>query len=65
MDLLEHFSSQDKLEGAKNYIPWSFRIKTILRNNEVWDEMIDVRANSPIISAADLKKKKFRAIAVI
>lgn len=62
MDLLKHFSDQDKLEGAKNYIPWAFRIKTILKNKEVWDEVIDVPTNAPINSVGDLKKKKIQAI---
>lgn len=65
MDLLKHFSNQGKLEGPKNFIPWSFCIKTILRNNEVWDEVIDVPTNAPILLVEDLKKKKFRAIVEI
>lgn len=65
MDLLKHLSDQDKLEGAENYIPWAFRVKTILRNNEVWEEVINVPAYAPIISVGDLKKKKVRAIAMI
>lgn len=64
MELLRTFSDKEKLVGSKNYISWSFQLKTMLRSAEVWDEVISVPRSATPLTDSELKKKKNKAIAI-
>ena len=41
--------SEDKLDGAKNFVSWKARIVLLLRENELWDEAVNNTTTHPIV----------------
>ncbi|CAM6084911.1 unnamed protein product [Calypogeia fissa] len=39
MEFARLFSSDDKLDGAKNFINWRICVRTLLERGDVWDEL--------------------------
>ncbi|CAM6108901.1 unnamed protein product [Calypogeia fissa] len=39
MELARLFSSDDKLDGARNFINWHICVRTLLERDDVWDEL--------------------------
>ena len=41
--------SEDRLDGAENFVSWKARIVLLLRENELWDEVVDNTTDHPIV----------------
>ena len=41
--------SEDKLDGARNFVSWKARIVLFLKETELWDEVIDNTTAHPIV----------------
>ena len=39
---------KDRLNGARNFVPWEARIMLILEENELWDEVVHSTQTNPI-----------------
>ena len=40
---------EDRLDGARNFVPWKARLVLILEENELWDEVVYNTTANPII----------------
>ena len=40
---------EDRLDGARNFIPWKATIMLILEENELWDEVVHNTTANPIV----------------
>ena len=41
--------SEDRLDGAGNFVSWKAKIVLLLRENELWDEVVDNTTTHPIV----------------
>ena len=41
--------SEDRLDGAGNFVSWKARIVLLLRENEFWDEVVNNATTHPIV----------------
>ena len=39
---------EDRLDGARNFVPWKARIVFILKENGLWDEVVHSTQVNPI-----------------
>ena len=40
---------EDRIDGAKNFVPWKARILLVLEENELWDEVVKNTTTNPIV----------------
>lgn len=67
MEIARLFFESDKLNGSENYTSWSFKVKTILKRNEAFDEV--VASGPPAVTPTgealkEREKKKIKAISI-
>ena len=43
---------EDRLDGARNFVPWKARLVLILEVNELWDEVVNNNTRNPIVVPA-------------
>lgn len=55
MEIARLFSESDKLNRAENYTTWSFKVETMLRRDEVFDEVVNKAPPTTIPTGKDLK----------
>lgn len=67
MDLARLFSDSEKLEGSSNYQSWSFRVKTLLRKDELWEDLTHTPSPDVFLPErqCELACRKIRAISII
>ena len=41
--------TEDRLDGAGNFVPWKARILLVLKENELWDEVVNHTTTHPIV----------------
>lgn len=58
MEIACFFLESNKLNGSENYISWSFKAKTMLRRDEVFEEV--VKNGPPIIAPTSDNLKTHR-----
>ena len=64
---------EDRLDGARNFVPWKARLVLILEENELWDEVVYNTTPNPIVVPAStdaqalsaFKKKDIKARRII
>ena len=64
---------EDRLDGARNFVPWKARIVLILEENELWDEVvhstqadpIQVPASTDALALATFNKKDIKSMQII
>lgn len=67
MEVARLFSDSDKLNGADNYMQWSFKVKTMLLRDEVFDEVVSSAPPGTAPTGEALKlfiKQKVKAISI-
>lgn len=67
MEIARLFSESDKLNGADNYTAWSFKVETMLRGDEVYDEVVAKAPPTTIPTGEELKlwtKQKVQAMSI-
>ena len=66
--------TEDRLDGATNFVSWKARILLVLRENELWDEVVNNTTTHPIVipsATTDLvasvafEKKDIKAMRII
>ena len=40
---------EDKIDEARNFVPWKDRILLVLKENELWDEVVNNTTAHPIL----------------
>ena len=40
---------EDRLDGARNFVPWKAKLVLILEENELWDEVVHNTTAIPIV----------------
>ena len=50
---------EDRLDGARNFVPWKARLVLILEENELWDEVVHNTTTNPIVVPASIVHKHF------
>lgn len=75
MDLIKLFSENDKLDGSSNHLPWTIVVKNLLKRDESFDELNFGRTptengtyvpdGGAHLTAAEIKKKKVRAVSIL
>ena len=40
---------EDRLDGARNFVPWKAKLVLILEENELWDEVVHNTIANPIV----------------
>ena len=43
---------EDRLDGARNFVPWKARLVLILEENELWDEVVNNTTTNTIVVPA-------------
>lgn len=67
MEIARLFSESNKLNGADNYTAWSFKVETMLRRDEVYDEVVLTAPPTTAPTGDDLKlliKQRVKAISI-
>lgn len=67
MEVARLFSNFEKLNGADNYMQWSFKVKTMLRWDEVFEEVVQAAPSGTTPTGEALKlhvKQKVKAISI-
>lgn len=67
MEIARLFSESDKLDGSDNYIPWSFKVKTMLRRDKTFDKVVATGLPTIAPMGEALKeheRKKVKAISI-
>ena len=66
--------TEDKLDGAANFVSWKAWILLVLRENELWDEVVNNTTTHPIVipsasadptTAIAFEKKDIKAMRII
>ena len=66
--------TEDRLDGAANFVSWKARILLVLRENQLWDEVVNNTTTHPIVipsAAADpttstaFEKKDIKVMRII
>ena len=66
--------SEDRLDGAGNFVSWKSRIVLLLRENELWDEVVNNTTAHPIaipsattdpVATTAFGKKDIKAMRII
>ena len=45
---------EDRLDGARNFVPWKARLVLILEENKLWDEVVNNTTTNPIVVPASI-----------
>ena len=64
---------EDRLDGARNFVPWKARILLVLEENELWEEVVRNTTTNPIaipsstdaVAFAAFNKKYIKARRII
>ena len=66
--------TEDRLDGATNFVSWKARIFLLLRENELWDEVVNNTTTHPNVipsatadpaAATSFEKKDIKAMRII
>ena len=66
--------TEDRLDGAANFVSWKSRILLVLRENELWDEVVNNTTTHPVVipsatidlaTTTTFEKKDIKAMRII
>lgn len=65
MEIVRLFSESVKLNGSENYVSWSFKAKTMLRRDEVFEEVVESGPPTTTPTGDDLKLRRKKIVKAI